>query len=73
VPTVSVPPSPSVAPVPTDAPSAAPLQAYIVKRGDTLTSIAGRYGVTIARLKRANGIDDPNLIIVGQTLQIPER
>ena len=45
---------------------------YIVRSGDTLGGIAARYGTTAAVLAEANGIENPNLIEVGQNLIIPE-
>ena len=44
---------------------------YVVKAGDSLGAIAARYDVTIAAISNANGIDNPNIIYVGQTLTIP--
>lgn len=44
---------------------------YIVKRGDTLIAIAGRYGVSVEAVKRLNRLKDPNLIFVGQHIRIP--
>jgi LysM repeat protein len=44
---------------------------YVVQPGDTLTEIAARFGVTVEVIVEANGIADPNLIIVGQVLMIP--
>ncbi len=44
---------------------------YIVKRGDTLTKIALKYGTTVSAIARLNGIKNPNLIYIGQILQIP--
>lgn len=46
---------------------------YVVQRGDTLFSIARRYGLTVAQLAAYNNIFNPNLIYVGETLQIPPR
>ena len=43
---------------------------YVVKKGDTLTKIAHRYGVTVADLVRWNNIANPNLILVGQKIRI---
>ncbi len=50
----------------------APLGAtYIVKPGDTLYSIARRYGVSVWAIAQANGIYNLQLIYVGQRLVIP--
>ncbi len=46
-------------------------QVYTVRAGDTLYSIARRYGVTVQRIASANRITNPNLIRVGQVLIIP--
>ena len=43
---------------------------YIVKRGDTLTQIARRYGTTVNRLAQINNIKNANKIYVGQVLFI---
>ena len=43
---------------------------YTVKKGDTLSDIAKQYGTTYQELAKANGISNPNLIRVGQTLNI---
>ncbi len=45
---------------------------YRVNPGDTLVSIAQTYGVSPAVLLEANQLSDPNVIQVGQTLQIPQ-
>ena len=44
---------------------------YIVQSGDTLSSIASRFNISVADLMDANGISDPNLLAVGQELVIP--
>lgn len=44
---------------------------YTVQPGDTLTSIARRYGVSIDDIAIENNIANVNLIYVGQTLTIP--
>ena len=44
---------------------------YVVQKGDTLFSIARRFGVDMEELARANGITDPSTIYVGQRLVIP--
>lgn len=43
---------------------------YVVKAGDTLYSLAKRYGVTVEQLKEKNHLSS-NLIHVGQTLHVP--
>ena len=43
---------------------------YVVRSGDTLNSIAARFGVSPSALIRANGISNPNRIYVGQRLVI---
>ncbi len=44
---------------------------YVAKAGDTLGSVAEAYGVTVDAIMEANGLSDPNLISVGQSLVIP--
>lgn len=44
---------------------------YVVRRGDTLSQIAARYGVTSAAIAQANGIRDASKIYEGQRLVIP--
>lgn len=44
---------------------------HVVQPGETLTSIALRYGITVTALIQANGIVNPNWIYVGQKLTIP--
>jgi LysM repeat protein len=66
-------PVPVATPAPaTPAPTVTPRRTtYKVKRGDTLASIAERFGTTTRKLARLNGIDDPSLIRVGQVLDLP--
>ena len=51
------------------APGAA--RTYTVVAGDTLSRIGRRFGVSVVALVRANAIEDPDLIRVGQRLTIP--
>jgi murein DD-endopeptidase MepM/ murein hydrolase activator NlpD len=44
---------------------------YIVRPGDTLSSIARQFGTTVAVLIELNAIQNPNLIRVGQQLLVP--
>lgn len=46
------------------------LGSYVVKPGDTLSSIASRFNTTVNELVRLNNIPDPNLIYVGEVLRI---
>jgi spore coat assembly protein SafA len=49
-----------------------PPRTYIVQRGDTLSGIARRFGVSLSALERANPqISDPNRIFPGQVINIP--
>ena len=55
--------------------SSAPIQApatstYTVQSGDTLSSIAAKFGTNYQTLASLNGISNPNLIYVGQVLRV---
>jgi LysM repeat protein len=60
-------------PGPASAPSPpTPLgQTYTVRRGDTLSAIALRYGVSMWVLAQANDIRNPSFIYAGQVLHVP--
>lgn len=45
---------------------------YTVKKGDGLSVIAQKTGVSMATLQRLNGIKDPNFIKVGQVLKLSD-
>lgn len=45
---------------------------YVVKSGDMLWKIAKNHGVTLEALIEANLITNPNLLRVGQTLNLPQ-
>jgi LysM repeat protein len=45
---------------------------YIVQRGDTLFSIARRYGTNVETLQRLNGLSNPHQIKAGQVLIVPD-
>jgi LysM repeat protein len=82
----TVAPSPSPTPVRVE-PTATPVQVeptatppppavtggcyYVVRRGDTLFSIARRFGTTIGAIAQANGLSNPRYILAGQRLIIP--
>lgn len=56
---------------PRTASASAPGGYHRVRRGETLSTIAGRYRVSVAALQRANNISDVHRILVGQRLRIP--
>jgi LysM repeat protein len=73
-------PSPVATPAPTAKPTAKPTpkpteaaasREYRVKSGDTLSSIAARFRVTVEALVTLNDIADPRYIRTGQVLRIP--
>ncbi len=71
-PTVEPSPSPSSSAAATPGPSSsAPLRRYKVKSGDTLSSIAARFGTTVKTLVALNSIADARVLKVGQVLLIP--
>ncbi|MBS7458719.1 N-acetylmuramoyl-L-alanine amidase [Coralloluteibacterium stylophorae] len=45
---------------------------YLVARGDTLSSIAARYGVTVSSLRAVNGLSG-DTVKIGQRLRVPAR
>ena len=53
-------------------PDAAPIGAreHVVVRGDTLSAIAVRYGVSVASLRRANNLNS-DVVRLGQRLRVP--
>lgn len=44
---------------------------YTVRPGDTLYSIAQRFGTTVEAIAQANGLEDPSRITAGQSLFVP--
>jgi LysM repeat protein len=46
---------------------------YVVKRGDTLYSIARRHGLSVWQLAAYNNISNPHRIYAGQVIRIPPR
>lgn len=69
-------PAPGVPPAPASGPAPAPAQpsgttTHIVQRGESLAVIAAKYGTNYIALARMNGIPDPDVLKVGQVLQVP--
>ena len=63
--------TPTAALSPTAA-SPQPVATYVVRSGDSLSSIAYRHDVSLDALMKANDIENANYITVGQSLVIPE-
>lgn len=63
----AAPAKPTPAPAPAK-PAAA--GTYTVKKGDTLSGIAAKYGTTYQQLAKINGIPDPNKIYPGQVIKL---
>ncbi len=66
VPTATPLPTPTPIPIPTSA-------IYKVEKGDTLRAIANQFGVSMEAIMEANKLDDPNTVMVGQLLLIPQK
>jgi GH25 family lysozyme M1 (1,4-beta-N-acetylmuramidase)/LysM repeat protein len=48
-----------------------PVKTYTVKSGDTLYAIAIKHGTTVAAIATLNNIANPNVVSVGQILNLP--
>ncbi len=46
-------------------------RSYVAQPGDTLTAIARRVGTSVSALAQANGIEDTDHLLAGQTLRLP--
>jgi LysM repeat protein len=44
---------------------------HVVRRGDTLTSLAARYGTSVRAIQAANGLGRRTLVRIGQRLRMP--
>jgi membrane-bound lytic murein transglycosylase D len=62
-----------VATLPEWTPPVPEYKTHRVRSGETLSSIAGRYGTSVSALMRANGLRSANRLRVGQRLRIPTR
>src|SRR5918999_1796952 len=51
--------------------SAPRVHLYTVRAGDSLTTIAGRHGTTVAKLAKANRLDPARTILIGMKLRLP--
>lgn len=57
---------------PGEQPLAGEGRTHTVVRGDTLASIAERYGVDRRQMAELNGLDNPDLIYPGQVFRVPD-
>ncbi len=57
--------------VPVAARPARPPRLYVVRAGDTLTSIARRHGTTLRTLVRMNRLDPARFLLIGARLRLP--
>ena len=46
------------------------MEIYVTKPGDTLEQIASRYGISLSLLLQQNQLENPNQLVVGQTILI---
>ncbi len=49
------------------------MQTYKVKKGDTLSDLASKFGSSAQEIKKINGLNNPHYIKRGQRLKIPSR
>jgi LysM repeat protein len=69
--TLVIPGGSSGSSTPSSPPTTTAGQTHTVQRGETLSAIARRYGVSVWVLARANSLANPSLIVTGQVLVIP--
>ena len=73
-PVVVTPPPVAAAPAPPATVAPAPVASgagYVIKSGDTVSSIAAKHGVSIQAILNANGLGWSSIIYAGRTLTIP--
>ncbi|SEW30359.1 LysM peptidoglycan-binding domain-containing protein [[Clostridium] fimetarium] len=46
------------------------MEIYIVQEGDTIKSIADKYGIVVSKLIRDNALTNPDQLVIGQTIVI---
>lgn len=44
---------------------------HVVRSGETLSSIANRYGATVSALAKRNRLSNPNMVVAGTKLSVP--
>ena len=60
-------------PIPSENPSGKKLIIHIVKRGDTVKSIAKEYGSRVKWILDANQLTDPEKIKIGEKIKVPQK
>jgi len=65
------PDAPSPPPAPQVAPDSTGMRNHLVRRGETLKSLAKRYGVSVQALREANGMTSRTTLRAGHALKIP--
>lgn len=68
-PVVDITPVSAVTPI--SPPTTTHTASYVIKSGDTVTSIASKFGVTVQSILDANGLNRSSVIFAGRTLNIP--
>ena len=69
---ISPTPTPTITPTPTPTPPPTPTpKTHSVRAGDSLSVIAGFYGVSMSAILELNNIPDPNNLPIGQVLILP--
>ena len=53
------------------APAGEAARTHLVRRGDTLTGLAKRYGVSVRAIRAANGMSEGAMLRTGVALRIP--
>lgn len=67
-------PAPTTTPVqsaPTPPPATSTNGSYVIQRGDTITAIAKKFGVSVSAMLAANNLTASSIIYAGRTLVIP--
>lgn len=47
------------------------MQIHVVQKGDSLYKLAQKFDVSVSDITDANGLSDPNILVVGQSIIIP--
>lgn len=69
----SAAPAPVATPAPAPAPAAPSAGSYTIQRGDTISGIASRHGLSTSAVLSANGLSVSSIIYPGQVITLPGR